>query len=255
MPCLEQDAAGVCAGHLRVYRHRLLGGPEVVNRQPQELVARVAVGGLRSGVRLQDPPVAAPDEKDDVTRVLGEQLVPVQDCLRTLPLADVDECADGPADAAVLVAQRHAVSEQRAHRPIVVDGREFLIAYVDAGPGRGINGQVAGAITAPLPDSKRTGRTGNVPEGAVEVGVAVSSSPRRFAASAGRPGSRVTNTAAGTASIMARSSAACWAARSRVSRSARSVARQRPTCHERPSDTRTKRNTPPEWPGSRKPTT
>ena len=116
-----------------------------MNRQPQQLVARVAVGGLRSGVRLQDPPVAAPDEKDDVTRVLGEQLVPVQDCLRTLPLADVDECADGPADAAVLVAQRHAVSEQRAHRPIVVDGREFLIAYVDAGPGRGINGQVAGA--------------------------------------------------------------------------------------------------------------
>ena len=200
----------------------------------------------RGGVCLEDAPVGTPDEEHDVPRVVREQLVPLQDGLGALPLRDVHECAHRAPHATELVPQRHAVAIQRAHRAVLVERREFLSrTSVPVAAARSTGRSPGAMLGEPSLDSitDQPGQRGcacarRVRDPDDHFGQAVHGHGglARLTRDEHRGGNRIDEGA---------QLRGMRAARSRVTRKARSLARQRSTCQASPRHTRRTAARPP----------
>ena len=91
MDRLEEDAPGIGLGHLLSHLRLHTFRAQVADRQREQFLAPVPIGRSSGGVRLQDAPVVAADEQEDVTAVAGQQLVATQDRFGLLRRGDVIE--------------------------------------------------------------------------------------------------------------------------------------------------------------------
>ena len=87
MDGLEEDAAFVGDRHLLLCPFLRVLCAQRVDGERRKLLARVAVGSHRGRVGLQDAPVLAAHEENDVTAVGRDELVPMQGLFLALAIA------------------------------------------------------------------------------------------------------------------------------------------------------------------------